>query len=487
MSRKKLRNTVLTVVLWAALWQAAAVWIDNRIFLPSPLDVLQSLGTLLSSPEFFHSVGFSLGNIAKGFLLGVGIGTILAALASWSEFLCTFLSLPMRVIKATPVASFTILALLWIDSRRLSVLISFLMVLPIIYTNVLTGIRETDAGLLEMARVFRIRKSLRVRYLYAPAVLPYLFSACSVAIGLAWKSGIAAEVIGITKNSIGNHLYQAKIYLEIPELFAWTAVTIFISMLFEIVILRLLRMLEHVLLGQKKKAAEETQNSMAEQAEPADCPIKEEQKAVVVQETSMVVPVNAAEETDIVLSDITKAYGEHTVLQNLSLTLSAGHPVALMGSSGIGKTTLLRLVLGTESPEAGSIERGKNVTNFSVVFQENRLCEETSVRRNLELVCRTKKQREEIPTLLARLGLAACESKRVSNLSGGMKRRVAIGRALLADAQVFLFDEPFQGLDPATKLAVMRLVKERIQGKTVLFVTHEKSEAMFFDCQITEL
>ena len=483
---------MLTVVLWAALWQAAAVWIDNRIFLPSPLDVLQSLGTLLSSPAFFHSVGFSLGNIAKGFLLGVGIGTILAALASWSEFLCTFLSLPMRVIKATPVASFTILALLWIDSRRLSVLISFLMVLPIIYTNVLTGIRETDAGLLEMARVFRIRKSLRVRYLYAPAVLPYLFSACSVAIGLAWKSGIAAEVIGITKNSIGNHLYQAKIYLEIPELFAWTAVTIFISMLFEIVILRLLRMLEHVLLGQRA----ETEGQAKEEKEVSETEdvsekVMEELLTADEQEGAMTEQLTTRDETDaktdIVLSDITKAYGEHIVLQNLSLTLSAGHPVALMGSSGIGKTTLLRLVLGTESPEEGSIERGKNATNFSVVFQENRLCEETSVRRNLELVCRTKKQREEIPTLLARLGLAACESKRVSNLSGGMKRRVAIGRALLADAQVFLFDEPFQGLDPATKLAVMRLVKERIQGKTVLFVTHEKSEAMFFDCQITEL
>lgn len=475
MGRKKIRNAVLTVVLWVACWQAAAIWIDSRIFLPSPLDVLQSLKGLFVSPEFFHSIVFSLGNIAKGFLLGILFGSLLAMAASASEFLRTFFALPIRILQATPVASFTILALLWMDSRQLSVLISFFMVLPIIYTNVLTGILETNKGLLEMAKVFRVRSYLKVRYLYLPAVLPYLVSACSLAAGLAWKSGVAAEVIGVAKNSIGNHLYQAKIYLEIPELFAWTAVTIVVSILFEQLVLRLLKLLYHMLVGRQTE----------EEPEPEWAAFEEQPEGQT--ERLWESAAGTAAGNRISLSDITKSYGEQKVLEHVSLELSEGKPLALMGSSGIGKTTLLRIVLGTELPDGGTITRDNGARRFAVVFQENRLCEGISVRRNLELICRTRRQKETIPTLLARLGLTDCAERRASALSGGMKRRLAIGRALLADAPVLLLDEPFQGLDKETKLAVLRLVKEGMQGKTVLLITHDETEAEFLGCSVLRL
>lgn len=480
MSRKKIRNAVLTVVIWAACWQVAALWIDSRIFLPSPLDVLQSLKGLLVSPEFFHSIAFSLGNIARGFLLGVVFGSLVAMAASMSEFLRTFFALPIRILQATPVASFTILALLWMDSRQLSVLISFFMVLPIVYTNVLTGIMETDKELLEMAKVFRVRSYLKMRYLYLPAVLPYLVSACSLAAGLAWKSGVAAEVIGVAKNSIGNHLYQAKIYLEIPELFAWTAVTIAVSILFEQLVLRFLNLLYHMLVG--RQLGEEPEEELPENVAAGQ--ITERLPEDGIEDHNV---VSSAAENRILLFDITKAYGEQTVLKHVSLELSDGKPVALMGSSGIGKTTLLRIVLGTESPDGGSIIRNSEARRFAVVFQENRLCEGISVRRNLELICRTKGQKEKIPMLLARLGLDGCAERRTSALSGGMKRRLAIGRALLADAPVLLLDEPFQGLDRETKIASMRLVRERMQGKIVLLVTHDETEAEFLGCDILRL
>ena len=208
--KKKWCYSIITVVLWVLLWQLAAVWIDNQIFLPSPTETGESLKRLLVSADFYQSIGFSLGNIVKGFGLGVFAGCVLAAFAAWWDFFENFVSLPIRIIKATPVASFTVLALFWMDSSELSVLISFFMVVPVIYGNVLTGIRETDGNMKEMAGVFRLRRFDQVRFLYAPSVLPYLGSAVSVAIGLAWKSGVAAEVIGIVKDSIGNHLYQAK-------------------------------------------------------------------------------------------------------------------------------------------------------------------------------------------------------------------------------------------------------------------------------------
>ena len=145
------------------------------------------------------------------------------------------------VIKATPVASFIILVLLWFSSKNLSVIISMLMVFPVIYLNTLEGIKSTDQKLIEMAKVFRMPLLKRILYIYLPSVIPFFVSACSVSLGLCWKSGIAAEVIGIPDGSIGELLYSAKIYLQTAELLAWTVIIVVISVLFEKLFMALLR------------------------------------------------------------------------------------------------------------------------------------------------------------------------------------------------------------------------------------------------------
>ena len=468
--KKKWCYSIITVVLWLLVWQVAAVLIDNSIFLPSPGKTGESLKELLVSAEFYQSIGFSLGNIVRGFLLGVFVGCLLAVGAARSDFFETFVSLPIRIIKATPVASFTVLALFWMDSSELSVLISFFMVLPVIYSNVLAGIREADPELQEMAFVFKIRWFDRIRFLYVPSVLPYLCSAVSVAIGLAWKSGIAAEVIGIVKDSIGNHLYQAKIYMEMPELFAWTVVTVLISVASEKLILWLVRLLERAVYGN----TEET--------------VGNEPIPTMPEEHTAEKPLSCPEEArEIRIREVSKAYGEKQVLDHISLTLSPMQPVALMGTSGIGKTTLLRIVLGTERPDTGEIDRAEGVRDYAVVFQENRLFEQVSVEKNLQCVCKTEAQRMAILPLLKRLGLYACRKQKVACLSGGMKRRVAIGRALLRGGQVLLLDEPFQGLDEGTKQAVLGLVKEKMCEKSVLLITHDEKEAAGLGCEILQL
>ena len=147
----------------------------------------------------------------------------------------------MKVIKATPIASFVILALIWVSSKNLAVLIAFLIVLPVTYTNVLKGLSETDSQLLEMARVFRMPYGRKLRYIYGPAVRPYLLSAVSLGLGMCWKAGIAAEVIGLPARSIGRELYDAKLYLMTPELFAWTIVIIVLSAGFEKLVMAVLR------------------------------------------------------------------------------------------------------------------------------------------------------------------------------------------------------------------------------------------------------
>lgn len=135
--------------------------------------------------------------------------------------------------KGGAVASFIILILIWVPSRNLSFIISFLIALPVIYTNVLYGIENTNKELLEMAEVFRVSPGKRIWYIYMSETLPYLRAACSVSLGLCWKAGVAAEVIGIPSGSVGEKLYEAKIYLQTPELFAWTLTIILLSVWFE--------------------------------------------------------------------------------------------------------------------------------------------------------------------------------------------------------------------------------------------------------------
>lgn len=199
----------------------------------SPVSVLVRVGQLAVTAEFWHSILFSLVRIAGGFLLAATAGVLLAGLAARFRRVEELLAPLILAIKAIPVASFIILVLIWVSSRNLSVLISFLMVLPVVYTNVLSGIRCTDPQLLEMAQVFDLPALRCIRYIYVSQVLPYFRAACTVALGLCWKSGIAAEVIGIPKGSMGEKLYSAKIYLDTPDLFAWTIVIVLISLAFE--------------------------------------------------------------------------------------------------------------------------------------------------------------------------------------------------------------------------------------------------------------
>lgn len=139
------------------------------------------------------------------------------------------------------MASFIIICLIWMSTRQLAVFISFLMVFPVIYSNTLQGIKSADGALLEMARVYRVPFSRRLGYIYAPQVKPFLLSGCSVALGMSWKSGVAAEVIGVVGGSIGERLYEAKVYFQMTDLLAWTVVIVVCSVGFEKLVLWLLR------------------------------------------------------------------------------------------------------------------------------------------------------------------------------------------------------------------------------------------------------
>jgi NitT/TauT family transport system permease protein len=229
------------VIFWLLAWQAASMAVNREILLVSPLRVLLCLSRLAVTGSFWASIAFSLCRIAAGFFLAVITGCLLAALSAGFPRIRELFAPLMLTIKTIPVASFIILALIWFSSRNLSILISFLMVIPVIYTNVLAGIRAENRELMEMSSVFEIPLLRRFRYIDIPQIFPFFRSACEIGIGFCWKSGIAAEVIGIPKGSIGERLQQAKVYLDTPELFAWTLVIVLLSLAFERIFLLLLK------------------------------------------------------------------------------------------------------------------------------------------------------------------------------------------------------------------------------------------------------
>lgn len=221
------------VFFWIALWQYAAVKIGKEVLLASPLATTKALITLCGQSAFWSAIIFSLTRIMLGFALALVTGVLLAGLSAVYDAVRYIFAPLFNVIKAVPVASFIILALLWVRGGNLSICISFLMVLPIIYNNMLAGFTRVDKSLLEMAAVFRLSNMKKIKYIYIPQVLPYFTAACTTSLGLCWKSGIAAEVIGMPAGSMGNRLYETKLYMDTPEMFAWTVVIVIISFVVE--------------------------------------------------------------------------------------------------------------------------------------------------------------------------------------------------------------------------------------------------------------
>ena len=222
---KKYGKNWICWLVWIGIWQLADLFIHNNVIFAGPVNMAVTLAGLLKDGDFWLSLLHSAFRICSGFLSAFFLG--------------------MLMIRCVPVASFVILALIWIGSENLSVFISFLVVVPMIYGATLAGLENMDKKLLEMSQVFSMPFLKKVRFLFVPAVHPYLISSCRTALGMSWKSGVAAEVIGIPKASIGEQLYYTKLYLDTSGLFAWTFSIILISAVFELVFLTLLKKVRH--------------------------------------------------------------------------------------------------------------------------------------------------------------------------------------------------------------------------------------------------
>lgn len=231
---------VLAFAFWIGVWWIISAIVGSEVLVPSPPAVAVRLFALFGTTEFHLSVLFSVLRITAGFASAVLIGTVTGILCAGSKTADALLSPLFGVIKATPVASFIILALVWINKEIIPVFISALMTLPVIHGNVREGILKTDVQLIEMARIFGLSRKQKLLKIYLPSVSPYLTAGVRTSLGLAWKAGVASEVLCFAALSIGNKLYQAKVYLETADMFAWTVTVIVISMIIEKILMSLI-------------------------------------------------------------------------------------------------------------------------------------------------------------------------------------------------------------------------------------------------------
>ena len=232
---------ILSVILALLLWQVLAVVIQSPILIVGPLEVCARLTTLWKEPLFFSSIQFSFLHIASGFALGVLAGLLLGFIAGRFSFVETFLWPYMACMKSVPVASIVVICLILLSASNLSVFVSFLIVVPVMYHNTLTGFTSRDKSMQEMADCFRLPGRKRFCYVTIPSMKPYLLAGIRTSSGLAWKAGVAAEVIGTPKGSIGQQIFLSKVYIDTDDLLAWTFVLVVLSVLFEKLVVTLFK------------------------------------------------------------------------------------------------------------------------------------------------------------------------------------------------------------------------------------------------------
>jgi len=232
--------TLISISFLIIIWKLISLIINSAIIFPSPESTIISLYNLVKTREFFLIILSSLQRGIIGFILSFILGTAIGFFAGFNKVFYKLLEPFLVIIRSTPVMSIILIALIWFKANNVPIFASFLMSFPIICNNVIEGIRNIDIRLIQMAKIYKIKKWRIIGEIYFPSLVPFLIAAVSTAFGIGWKVVIAAEVLSQPKYAIGTSLQLSKIYLNIDEVFAWTIVAILLGYIFE----KLIRLVE---------------------------------------------------------------------------------------------------------------------------------------------------------------------------------------------------------------------------------------------------
>ncbi len=432
-----------SAALWVGLWQAASMLVGSSILLAGPWDTVVRLVQLLGDVRFLSVVGFSLVRIVGGFVTAYACAVAISFVAHGWPGLGRLLAPGIAALKSVPIACIIVLLLIWVGSRQVSGIAVFLAVFPAVYYACAEGLGQVGTGVSEMLSVFRVRRSVRLCAHVWPEVLPYLVGTARNVCGMAWKAGIAAELIGSPMGSIGERIYQAKILLETADLFAWTIVVVALSAACEQAFVWLLAHSDRLSLRVALALARRT-------APQAGLP------------------------GELALADASIGYGDVAVASGISCRLPAGARLVLTDASGAGKTTLLRTVAGLQAPLAGMVT---SPVTASMVFQDARLVEALDAPDNVALVVGGSRGVGEVRGLLAELLPEEALGVPVAELSGGQRRRVEIVRALASPSAMVLLDEPFASLDERSHRQAAQFVLRHLGDRTLVVASHMAGDA----------
>ncbi len=436
------------VAFWLLVWQLASMTVGSELLLAGPLAVLVRLAQLVPTAAFWITAGFSLARIAAGFAVAFVLGLALGLAAHRWPALAELLAPAVSFLKSVPIVCVIVLLLMWVGSARVSAIAVFLAVFPAIYFSVLEGCTAASPGLGELLRVMGVPGWRRFLADTWQQLLPYLVATCRNACGMAWKAGVAAELIGSPRGSMGERIYQAKLLLETGDLFAWTIVVVALSWACEKTFLALLRA---------------TGGWALSASVPRPVADRRQQPAAAA----------------ISLDQVTLGYdGEPVATCNLEL--APGSRTVLSDPSGAGKTTLVRTACGLLAPLSGYVE-APAWGELSVQFQDTRLVEAMTAEQNLLLCSAGTLSAGEAHALLAELLPEDALGRAVSELSGGQRRRVELARALAHPGAAVVLDEPFASLDAASHKVAAAFVVSHLCGRTLLVASHAPGDAELLD------
>lgn len=419
---------------WLAAWMLVAALVAQPLILPGPGAVALALLRLVCDGGTWAILAGSGARILGGLALAAVCGGVLAGISSRSRAFARLVAPALSFVKATPVACVVVLLLIWLGSARVSIAAVFLMALPGVYFSLVEGLTQVDKPLEQMFRLHGVRGWRLFCAHTWREVLPFALSCARAVIGMSWKAGVAAELIGMAAGTVGERIYQAKLLIETADLLAWTVLVVAASWACERVLVWLLRASGPAAWRAAVRAHGRAGGSAGGGA-PAEL-------AFAVGDRAPWAPA----------------------LDGLVLRVPAGGRTCVMGASGAGKSTLLALAAGECAP-------------CSMVFQDVRLVEDASALDNV-LVCADARVNASSAAALLRLLVPVIDvHARVAELSGGQRRRVEIARALLCPGGAVILDEPFTGLDIAARDACTEVVLDLLDGRMLLLATHDSADA----------
>lgn len=419
---------------WLAVWVLVAGLVAQPLILPGPGAVVVTLLRLVCDGGTWAILAGSGARILGGLALAAVCGGVLAGVTVRSRTFSRLVAPALSFVKATPVACVVVLLLIWLGSARVSIAAVFLMALPGVYFSLVEGLTQVDKPLEQMFRLHGVRGWRLFCAHTWREVLPFALSCARAVIGMSWKAGVAAELIGMAAGTVGERIYQAKLLIETADLLAWTVLVVAASWACERVLVWLLRASGPAAWRAAVRAHGRAGGSAGGGA-PAEL-------AFAVGDRAPWAPA----------------------LDGLVLRVPAGGRTCVMGASGAGKSTLLALAAGECAP-------------CSMVFQDVRLVEDASALDNV-LVCADARVNASSAAALLRLLVPGIDvHARVAELSGGQRRRVEIARALLCPGGAVILDEPFTGLDIAARDACTEVVLDLLDGRMLLLATHDSADA----------